>query len=112
MAHFWELNSEQILEQFGKYIVELKLDVNHSFFKKVVAYFFSGPKITTEQLEKLVKQIPKQEADYMLSTIEEAKKEAHRETALRLLEKNIDIQVISDATGLSIAEIKLLQRPQ
>ncbi|MNP82892.1 hypothetical protein D3C76_1816730 [compost metagenome] len=43
------------------------------------------------------------------SRIEGAKTETSKEIALRLLDRGVDLQTISEATGLSVAEIKELR---
>lgn len=44
------------------------------------------------------------------SRIEGAKTETSKEIAIRLLNKGVDLQTVSEATGLSMEEVKVLRQ--
>ncbi|MMZ68044.1 hypothetical protein D1872_306910 [compost metagenome] len=44
------------------------------------------------------------------SRIEGAKTETSKEIAVRLLNRGVDLQTVSEATGLSMEEVKLLRQ--
>ena len=104
-------NLEKIFKIGKLYIEEPK---GRIFFKKIIRYLYEiDDNLDVDKLMEIVKENDDKAGGVIMSTatklIEKGKITEKKEVATRLLKKGVDILIISEATNLSILEIKNLK---
>jgi len=104
-------NLEKIFKIGKLYIEEPK---GRIFFKKIIRYLYEiDDNLDVDKLMEIVKENDDKAGGVIMSTatklIQKGKTEKQIEVARRLKLKGVDLQIIADATDLSISEIKKLK---